>query len=293
MDDLTGRVAVITGGASGIGLAFARRFATAGMKVVLADIEIPILDDAVAGLQESGADALGIQCDVSNPDSVSELALRVDEVHGATHVLCLNAGVAHSAPLVEQSLADWKWVLGVNLMGIVHGLDSFLAKMTAQNEGHIVISAAVAGHTAYPGIGPYSASKHAAIAIAETLHNELLSSGSQVRVTALCPSFVNTQIIDSGRNRPEHLTNPLADTPTAEEIATRDAVREMLATEAHSPSSVADLVYDAMLSGSFWVFTDDQCSEAIARRNEEVLQRMNPSSLISLFEESDSRESQH
>ncbi|HJM73638.1 MAG TPA: SDR family NAD(P)-dependent oxidoreductase, partial [Acidimicrobiales bacterium] len=141
MEDLQGKVAVITGGASGMGLAFAHRFAAAGMKVVLGDIEVPALDAAVTGLRDAGAEVLGVRCDVSDAASVHGLATATEEAFGAAHVICLNAGVAGSGGLHEQTLADWEWILGVNLMGVVHGLDAFLSGLIERDEGHVVVTA--------------------------------------------------------------------------------------------------------------------------------------------------------
>lgn len=276
MKDLDGKVAVITGGASGMGLAFAHRFAAAGMKVAIADIEEPALDAAVDGLREAGADVVGVRCDVADAESVHALAATVDEAFGAAHVVCLNAGVALSGPLHAQTLADWQWILGVNLMGIVHGLDAFLPGLVERDEGHVVVTASVAGHTAYPSLGPYSATKHAAVAIAESLYNEQAAAGSNVGVTALCPGFVATGIFDSARNRPENLADALAEPPTDEEVAAREAFLEMIATEALRPAQVADMVHDAVLSGTFWVFTDDQHVDNIGNRHEEIRTRKNP-----------------
>lgn len=285
MDELQGRVAVITGGASGMGLAFAHRFAAAGMTVVLGDIEIQALDTAVAGLRDAGAEVLGVRCDVSDADSVHDLARAAREAYGAVHVVCLNAGVAGSGALHEQTLADWEWILGVNLMGIVHGIDAFLADLIARDEGHVVITASVAGHTAYPGLGVYSATKHAAVAIAETLHNELVSNGSRVGATALCPGFVDTGIFDSARNRPEHLTDALAEPETDDERTAREAFLEMIANDALKPDAVADLVHDAILDGTFWVFTDDQHVPNIANRHAEIAQRRNPTEARAITED--------
>ncbi len=285
MDDLQGKVVVITGGASGMGLAFAHRFATAGMKVVLGDIEVPALDAAVAGLRDVGAEVLGVRCDVSDAASVHALASATDETFGAAHLICLNAGVAGSGGLHEQSLADWEWILGVNLMGVVHGLDAFLSGLIERDEGHVVVTSSVAGHTAYPGLGIYSATKHAAAVIAETLYNELASSGSRVGATALCPGFVDTGIFHSGRNRPEHLSDALAEPEADEDRAAREAFLEMIASEALKPDKVADLVHDAVLDGTFWVFTDDHHVENITNRHAEIAGRRNPTEARAITEE--------
>ncbi|MDG2428200.1 MAG: SDR family NAD(P)-dependent oxidoreductase [Acidimicrobiales bacterium] len=287
MDDLKGKVAVITGGASGMGLAFAHRFAAAGMRLAVADIEAPTLDSAVAELIEVGADAIGFQCDVSDADSMQDLASSVYDTFGTAHVVCLNAGVAAVGTMAELKLADWQWVLGVNLWGVIHGVDAFLKQLITQDEGHLVVTASVCGHTCYPTAGPYNATKHAVTAIAETLYNELSADGSKVGVTALCPGFVDTQIVNSGRNRPEHLldANNEALTLSVDEQRERDAILEEFSAVAVRPSYVAELVHAAILDNTFWVFTDDRHSENIKRRQLEIRERRNPSERLPMLEE--------
>ena len=277
MKDLNDKVAVITGGASGMGLAFAHRFAAAGMKVAIGDIEEPALEAAVAELVASGAEVFGSRCDVTNIDSFRRFAADAEEAFGPAHVVCLNAGVAGSGEMVDLTLSDWNWVLGVNLWGVVYGLDIYLKGLVARNEGHVVVTASVAGHTSFPGIGPYNASKHAVSAIAETLHNELVVAGSDVGVTSLCPGFVATGIFDSGRNRPEHLLDALAELPSEEQLERRQMIQEWMAQNAKDPTEVADLIHDAVLEQTFWVFTDPDHIESIERRHEEIRGRRNPS----------------
>ena len=206
MDDLTNRVAVITGGASGMGRAFSQRFAEAGMKVVVADVEAPPLEETVEQLSDSGAEIIGIVCDVSDHSAVLELKTRTEEAFGPAQVVCLNAGVGAGGTLAETTLSDWKWVVDVNLWGVVHGVDVFLPGLRERNEGHIVFTASVAGHYSFPRLGPYAATKYGVVAIAETLHAELREEASAVGVTCLCPGLVSTNIFDSERNRPETLT---------------------------------------------------------------------------------------
>ena len=285
MDDLHGKVAVITGGASGMGLAFAHRFAAAGMRLAIADIEAPALDSALAGLAEAGAEVIGVPCDVSDAESMQELATEVYDVYGAAHVVCLNAGVSAAGPMTELKLADWQWVVGVNLWGIIHGIDAFLEQLVAKDEGHFVVTASVCGHTCYPTSGPYTATKHAAVAIAETLYNELSAAGSGVGVTALCPGFVDTQIVQSDRNRPERLSDSSAKTPSAKEQRAREALLEEFANIALKPSEVAALVHNAILDDTFWVFTDDRHAENISRRHADIRERRNPSEVLSMLEE--------
>ena len=277
MKDLNDKVAVITGGASGMGLAFAHRFAAAGMKVAIGDIEEPALEAAVAELVASGAEVFGSRCDVTDIDSFRRFAADAEEAFGPAHVVCLNAGVAGGGEMVDLTLSDWNWVLGVNLWGVVYGLDIYLKGLVARNEGHVVVTASVAGHTSFPGIGPYNASKHAVSAIAETLHNELVVAGSDVGVTSLCPGFVATGIFDSGRNRPEHLLDALAELPSEEQLERRQMIQEWMAQNAKDPTEVADLIHDAVLEQTFWVFTDPDHIESIERRHEEIRGRRNPS----------------
>ena len=277
MKDLSDKVAVITGGASGMGLAFAHRFATAGMKVAIGDIEEPALEAAVAELVASGAEVFGARCDVTDIDSFRRFAADVEEAFGPAHVVCLNAGVAGSGDMADLALADWSWVLGVNLWGVVHGLDIYLKGLVARNEGHVVVTASVAGHTSFPGLGPYNTSKHAVSAIAETLHNELAVAGSDVGVTSLCPGFVATGIFSSGRNRPEHLLDALAELPSEEQMERQQMIQEWMAQNAKDPAEVADLIHAAVLEQTFWVFTDPDHIEPIERRHEEIRGRRNPS----------------
>ena len=285
MDNLHEKVAVITGGASGMGLAFAHRFAAAGMRLAIADIETPALDSALDELVAAGAEAIGVRCDVSDAESMQELATEVYDVYGAAHVICLNAGVSAAGTMAELKLIDWKWVLGVNLWGIIHGIDAFLEQLMARDEGHFVVTASVMGHTCYPTSGPYTATKHAAVAIAETLYNELSAAGSGVGVTALCPGLVDTRIVDSGRNRPEHLWDRAAAIPSEEDQRVREALLEEFAAVALEPSKVAELVHNAIIDGTFWVFTDDRHTESISRRHTEIRERRNPSEVLSLLEE--------
>ena len=276
MKNLKNKVAVITGGASGMGLAFAHRFAAAGMSVAIADIEEAALTTAVAELTAAGAEVFGGLCDVSDIDSFRRFAADADAALGPAQVVCLNAGVAGSGDMVDLTMADWNWLLGVNLWGVIHGLDIYLKGLVARNEGHVVVTASVAGHTSFPGLGPYSASKHAVSSIAETLHNELSAAGSDVGVTSLCPGFVATGIFDSGRNRPEHLTDSLAELPSDEQLERQQMVQEWMAANAKDPAEVADLVHDAVLEQTFWVFTDPDHIESIGQRHEEIRDRRNP-----------------
>ncbi|MFZ9626599.1 MAG: SDR family NAD(P)-dependent oxidoreductase, partial [Burkholderiaceae bacterium] len=206
MERFADRVAVITGAASGFGLAFAQRAALLGMRLVLADVEAAPLERAAAQLVATGANVRAFQTDVSNAEQMAQLADRAFSEFGAVHLLFNNAGVAPVGLIWEQSAADWQWVLGVNVMGVANGLRSFVPRMLEQNDdSHIVNTASVAGFISPTTMGLYSASKHAVVTISETLHHDLRAVGSSIGVTVLCPAFVPTGIAQSERNRPAAL----------------------------------------------------------------------------------------
>ncbi|MDE0927202.1 MAG: SDR family NAD(P)-dependent oxidoreductase [Acidimicrobiales bacterium] len=276
MKNLEGKVAVITGGASGLGRAFAQRFAAQGMKLALADIEEPVLDATVAELRASGAEVIGVPCDVSDQASVQNFHQQVMETYGTAHVLCLNAGVAGGGTIAELTAAQWDWVLGVNLYGIIYGLEAFLPGLLAQDDGHVVLTASVAGHTSYAGMAPYNASKHATVTIAETLFAELRQEDSAVGVSCLCPGFVATNIFVSDRNQPEELTEALAEPPSEEDATRRAAIMEYMQANALRPETVADLVHDAVMDKKFWIFTDEEHLATIATRHEEIRHQSSP-----------------
>lgn len=255
MDQLEGRVAVVTGGASGIGWALAERFAAEGMRVVLADIEEEALDVAAAKLVAGGADVVAVPTDVSDAGSVDALARATVERFGTAHVVCNNAGVGgHGYPTWDGPLSDWEWVLGVNVYGVVHGIRSFVPILRAQDEGHVVNTASLAGLVSVPYLAPYSVSKHAVLAISEALRHELAFATSAVGVSVLCPGFLKSNLMDGQRNWPDRLgPDPgFSEDPSGAFIEQifRDSI-----SGGPDPATLADLTVDAIRSGRFLVTT--------------------------------------
>jgi NAD(P)-dependent dehydrogenase (short-subunit alcohol dehydrogenase family) len=252
VQDLNGKVVVVTGGASGIGNALARRFASEGARIVIGDIEVNALEHAVADLRASGAQAEGIVTDVTDPAQMQALGDAAVERFGGVHVFCNNAGVGGGGLSWEMPLSTWEWVIGVNMWGVIHGVRTFVPLLMQQTEAHIVNTASVAGLVAAPFMGPYNASKHAVVAISETLHHELAMVAPHVKVSVLCPGWVNTKIAESGRNRPEHLQEG-----TAAEGDGAALLRGLI-EKGMPPEDVAGKVRDAMREERFWVLTHDE-----------------------------------
>jgi NAD(P)-dependent dehydrogenase (short-subunit alcohol dehydrogenase family) len=274
---LAGRVAVITGAASGIGLALARRFAAAGMKLVLADIERPVLAAATDSLTAAGADVLAVPTDTSVATDVQALAASTLEHYGDVHLLCNNAGVgSRGLPIADLPLRDFDWVVAVNLFGVIHGLHAFLPHLRAADVGHIVNTASVNGLYHVPRMGPYNASKAAVVALSETLRFELEAEGSHVGVSVLCPGPVRTNLSASHRNRPERFAYTL-DTEQAARMAEHKARRaEQMSRIAIDPAEVADQVCDAVVENRFYVLTHPESRAVFAERAERIVAGRDP-----------------
>lgn len=271
MKDLSNRVAVVTGAASGIGLALCERFARDRMSIVMADIEQGPLAAAADTIRAAGVEVLATCVDVSSAEAVEALAVDTFERFGAAHVLCNNAGVGGGGFQATLSVAEWNWVLGVNLHGVVHGIASFLPKMLASGEeGHIVNTASMAGHIGMAGMGPYNASKFAVVGLSESLFHELASTN--VDVSALCPGWVNTRIGESGRNRPPEL----GERPMRPEDAERAEYIAAVLAAGLAPAEIANMVHDAILARRFWILSHPEMLGAIRNRADEILSGHNP-----------------
>lgn len=271
MKDLSDKVAVVTGAASGIGLAMAERFAAEGMRVVLADIEADAVLATASRMLADGRDVASVQADVSNGDDVQHLADVALETYGAVHIVCNNAGVGIGGALWEHTVKDWEWLLGVNLWGVIHGIRTFVPIMIGQGtECHIVNTASAAGLDARPWLGMYSASKYAVVAISEALQQELAMTGAKIGVSVLCPAIVNTRIGEAERNRPAALSNGADVGAPPQAQAFGEAFRAMLASGI-PPKDVADAVVDAVRNDRLYVLTNPETEARLRTRLDRIL----------------------
>jgi NAD(P)-dependent dehydrogenase (short-subunit alcohol dehydrogenase family) len=260
MKDLRDKVAVVTGGASGIGLAIAKTLARAGARIALLDLEERAIAPAEASVREVGGDVVGIPADVSSRYSLDAAAQRVLENYGRIDILCNNAGVVVLGALAEASAEDWRWVMGVNLMGAVNGVAAFLPHIRAQGVGHIVNTASTQGLSAAAGLGVYTASKYAVVAYSETLRMEL--APEHIGVSVLCPGVVNTKILEAARNRPAELASGASAAPPS---ALLDALRPAVA-HGLDPARVGELVLRGIREDAPYIVTHADTRAAFSAR---------------------------
>lgn len=275
MQDLEGKVAVITGAASGIGLGMARRFAEAGMKIALVDIEAEALESAAKELEAKGASVHSSRVDVSSADQMDAMAKSVLDHFGGVHLVCNNAGVGSGGPMWEMRPEDWEFVMGPNIWGVVHGIRVFTQALIDQNDGHIVNTASMAGLVCVPGMGSYNMTKAGVVAISETLHHDLADIAPGVGVSVLCPGFVKTRIWDSERNRPEELKDP-EPKATAEEIELITAAMRGMLENSMPTEDVADMVHDAVVNRRFYILTHAASRAAYEHRAGLIVRGENP-----------------
>lgn len=277
MKEFKGKVAVITGAASGIGRGIAERCVREGMKVVLADIEEANLSKAETELKSLGGCVLGVRTDVSKRSDVERLARQTLDAFGQVHLLFNNAGVGAGGAPWEATWNDWEWVIGVNLWGVIHGVKVFAPLMLAQNtECHIINTSSPAGLTVGGASAPYAATKHAVVALSESLYLTLQQRNALVKVSVLCPGLVRTNIADAERNRPaELLYEPVTLTPEMQAglAAFRAAIEASM-----SPLQVADVVFDAIKKEQFYILPEPEWTEVIQLRTDKLLRMENPES---------------
>jgi len=271
MEDFTGKVAVVTGAASGIGLALARRFGREGMRVVLADVERGALDDAAAGLaDEVGAgNVLAVPTDVRDDRQVDALAAATFEAFDTAHIICNNAGIGTGGLAWTVPADRWRWIVDVNLLGVANGIRAFVPRLIEQGEGHVVNTASSAGILTGPGVSPYFATKHAVVALSESLYFDLeLAAGGTVGVSVLCPEWVRTNIADAERNRPPEVAEavPPPGDPQMVDPETMRAMLQSLVDTGMDPDDVAGMVVDGIRRGRFWILTHDGTIDRARRR---------------------------
>ncbi|RQH07343.1 SDR family oxidoreductase [Paraburkholderia dinghuensis] len=276
-----GRVAVITGAASGFGRAFADEAAALGMKLVLADVDKTSLDETVSTLRAAGAEAIGVPTDVRDPAAVDALAKAALDAYGRVHLLFNNAGVGTGGFAWESSAKDWEWVFGVNVFGVANGVRTFTPIMLAQGErAHIVNTASVAGLLSPPAMSVYNASKHAVVSLTETLYHDLKSVGATVGCSLLCPAFVPTGIANAERSRPDDLRNdaPPTRSQQAADLQLQRAVRSGRLT----PADIAAQTFEAVREGRFYILTHPVILDSVKMRHQDIETLRNPTDPFSL-----------
>jgi NAD(P)-dependent dehydrogenase (short-subunit alcohol dehydrogenase family) len=273
MSELSGKVAAVTGAASGLGRAMALAFAREGMHLALADVDASGLNQTRDALAPTGVKSFAMRVDVCKSADVEAFAQRCESELGGIHLACNNAGIAVSGAMWETSEAEWEWILEVNLLGVVHGIRTFVPRLIAQDEGHIVNTASVAGLISPPGMGAYCVSKHAVVAASEALYHDLRERGSRVGVSVLCPAYVPTAIADSERNRPAGV--PMAE-KSKERLVKEAALKKAVAAGKLSADDVARAVVSAVTTDRFYILTHPAIKGAVRARMEDVLDERAP-----------------
>ena len=273
MKELKGRIAAVTGAASGIGRSMALAFAAEGMDVALADVDELNLTSVAEEVQAQGVRAITLKVDVSQAAQVEAFRDQILARLGAVHLVCNNAGVSPLGAVWESSVADWQWILGVNLWGVIHGVRAFTPVLMAQSEGHIVNTASVAGLISPPGSGAYNVTKHGVVALSESLYHDLRERGSPVGVSVLCPAYVPTAIVDSERNRPKDLP---ASPKSKETIAREAMLRRAVKSGKLSADQIAQAVVTAVKQNRFYILTHRRIRGAILARMEDILHERMP-----------------
>ena len=269
MQEFEGKVAVVTGGASGIGLAMATRFAAEGMRLVLADIEEDVLEQAASDLRENGAEVLAVQTDCGDAASMDNLAAESLAHYGSVHVVCNNAGVGARGTMWELGVNDWEFVLRVNLWGVIHGVRVFAPHLVEQDEGHIVNTGSMAGLVSVSGTGPYNVSKHGVVTLSETLYGELQDAGSNVGVSVLCPGIIRTNLRNSERNRPEHLRDIDAEA-VRKRTENTPGFSDTVRLQALPAEWAAECVFEGIKANRFYILTHDDHEGQIPRRHDAI-----------------------
>lgn len=281
MKELKGKVAAVTGAASGLGRSMALAFAAEGMHVALADVDLKNLSSVENEVRKRGIRACSMQVDVSKAAEVEAFAERTVKELGAVHVVCNNAGVSPLGAVWENTVADWQWILGVNLWGVIHGVRAFTPRLVAQNEGHIVNTASVAGLISPPGSGAYNATKHAVVALSESLYHDLRERNSAVGVSVLCPAYVPTRITESERNRPDELKS-ISREVSPETLARQAMLEKAVRSGKVSADQVAQAVVAAVKEERFYILTHPRIKGAIRARMEDILEERAPRSPMAL-----------
>lgn len=277
MDRFAGKTAVITGGASGIGRSLAEQCARRQMQIVLADIEVDALHATADALQASGAELLAVPCDVSEQGQVAALAEAAFDRFGAVHLLFNNAGVAGGMNSWMSTPRDWAWVIGVNLMGVIHGLHAFVPRMLAHGEdGHIVNTASIAGLISGSSMAAYRTTKHAVVALSETLYLDLQAQDAPLGVSVLCPAWVRTGIAKSERNRPNALRNGSPTDGFTNHDAKIGAAVQRSVAQGSEPAKIAAHTFDAIRDNRFYVLPHPQYKGAVAQRLQAILDETDP-----------------